>query len=637
MPLIEINFDLLPMKIHYFLWNAGTAPIVPFVPTLAKQLGFSTVTVGTIFFTLPFFGLLAKPFFGAISDRFKVQKPLFLAFILLTASTFYCILYIPNVQTESLVKLECGEGRSSFQYCSNQPADSCLRKKILQSSNETTYHCEIICQTNNSQFLDALCNSWHVPQFCAPEPQTPQFVNALIPSGTGLHNVSKKLDPSKVGKYDVHPKTSWTSSQRAGTKVAPSLVRFTAHVPAFHIVEVDTCLHIPFTHVRFLSENKTTSHIPTCTSPIDIPGCSVSCDSNEIMSYLSTLQDDVTDTYQFWLFFAFLSLSWIGMAVVVSLGDTICFELLGTEPQKYGKQRLWGAVGWGMCSLLAGFLVDHFSSSALNKNYTPVFYLMLAILLFDTFVSSKIKNVQTSVSPNIFKDVFKLLTEARVLAFLFWCVGVGLCTAVVWQYLFWYLENLAMAQGCDHSNWIKTLQGILMTVQCLGGELPFFFLSGWFLRKLGHVNSMTLVLLSFSVRFYLYSLLTDPWWAIPIEVLNGLSFGLFWPCMASYANIVASPGTEATVQGLVGAVFEGVGVSLGSLLGGWIFDVWGGRETFVIFAVLSFIMAMLHIVFHYLLKMKAQYGLEDDIKDRNQRARYASPTEAIHMLEDVNT
>ncbi|KAL1445887.1 hypothetical protein WDU94_003558, partial [Cyamophila willieti] len=126
----------------------GTAPIVPFVPTLAKQLGFSTVTVGTIFFTLPFFGLLAKPFFGAISDRFKVQKPLFLAFILLTASTFYCILYIPNVQSESLVKLECGEGRSSFQYCSNQSADTCLRKKILESSNETIYHCEVSLEKN---------------------------------------------------------------------------------------------------------------------------------------------------------------------------------------------------------------------------------------------------------------------------------------------------------------------------------------------------------------------------------------------------------------------------------------------------------------------------------------------------------
>lgn len=73
-------------KISTFLIT-GTAPIVPFVPTLAKQLGFSTVTVGTIYTFLPIFGLLAKPFFGAISDRFKVQKLLFLSFIILTGET----------------------------------------------------------------------------------------------------------------------------------------------------------------------------------------------------------------------------------------------------------------------------------------------------------------------------------------------------------------------------------------------------------------------------------------------------------------------------------------------------------------------------------------------------------------------
>lgn len=32
---------------------------------------------------------------------------------------------------------------------------------------------------------------------------------------------------------------------------------------------------------------------------------------------------------QFWMFFVFLVLSWIGMAVVVSLGDAICFQMLG--------------------------------------------------------------------------------------------------------------------------------------------------------------------------------------------------------------------------------------------------------------------------------------------------------------------
>lgn len=87
-----------------------------------------------------------------------------------------------------------------------------------------------------------------------------------------------------------------------------------------------------------------------------------------------------------------------------------------------------------------------------------------------------------------------------------------------------------------------------MGIQCFGGELPFFFLSGWILKKIGHVNAMSVVLFGFGVRFILYSVLSNPWLVLPIELLNGITFGLFYSTMASYASVVAPPGTEATLQ-----------------------------------------------------------------------------------------
>lgn len=38
---------------------------------------------------------------------------------------------------------------------------------------------------------------------------------------------------------------------------------------------------------------------------------------------------NVTDLYQFWLFFLLMVINWVSMAVVVSVGDAICFEMLG--------------------------------------------------------------------------------------------------------------------------------------------------------------------------------------------------------------------------------------------------------------------------------------------------------------------
>lgn len=91
---------------------------------------------------------------------------------------------------------------------------------------------------------------------------------------------------------------------------------------------------------------------------------------------------------QFWYFFMAVALSWIGMAVVVSVGDAICFDLLGKRHELYGRQRLWGAVGFGIFSLMAGTLVDYISGPTISKNYTIIYYLMAAALLPNTMVST---------------------------------------------------------------------------------------------------------------------------------------------------------------------------------------------------------------------------------------------------------
>ena len=120
-----------------------------------------------------------------------------------------------------------------------------------------------------------------------------------------------------------------------------------------------------------------------------------------------------------------------------------------------------------------------------------------------------------------------------------------------------------------------------MGIQCFAGEAPFLFLSGtsltkkqnnkyhiilfylcstgWFLKKIGHVHTMTIILLAMGVRLLSYSFLTNPWSGLPIELLNGLTLGVYWSTMASYAFHVAPPGSASTLQGIFGAIFEGIG------------------------------------------------------------------------------
>ena len=86
------------------------------------------------------------------------------------------------------------------------------------------------------------------------------------------------------------------------------------------------------------------------------------------------------------------------------------------------------------------------------------------------------------------------------------------------------------------------LLGLNMGIQCFVGEVPMFFMSGWLIKKLGHANTMTLVLGAFGARFILYSVLTNPWYSLLVEVINGVTFGIFYAAMTSYAHIISPTG-----------------------------------------------------------------------------------------------
>lgn len=147
-----------------------------------------------------------------------------------------------------------------------------------------------------------------------------------------------------------------------------------------------------------IQQNKLNPSRVTCPNNAIYPNhgsfkltCTGTVNDESVMSLLvePAINDaNVTQYSQFWYLFVALALSWIGMAVIVSVGDAICFDLLGKRHDLYGQQRCWGAVGWGTFTLMAGFLVDAISGRQPDKNYSVIYYLMVAALLPNIFVST---------------------------------------------------------------------------------------------------------------------------------------------------------------------------------------------------------------------------------------------------------
>lgn len=172
----------------------------------------------------------------------------------------------------------------------------------------------------------------------------------------------------------------------------------------------------------------------------------------------------------------------------------------------------------------------------------------------------------------------------------------GALIALQWSYFFQYLNNIYHAD-------FAFISGLSMVGQSFLGELPFFVLSKYIILNLGRSHTLSLSIASIGLRYFLYKYLlpnSNMYFVLLTETFQGPNFGLFYVVMTEVgldysdceeaivkiveADLVANNPKEieklrqalrATMQSLMSACYEGLGVGIGSILGGLIIDNYG--------------------------------------------------------------
>lgn len=57
----------------------------------------------------------------------------------------------------------------------------------------------------------------------------------------------------------------------------------------------------------------------------------------------------------------------------------------------YGRQRVWGTIGFGIAALFAGYLMDFVSKDLSSNSYTPAFILIIVFTSLDAICCTKLK------------------------------------------------------------------------------------------------------------------------------------------------------------------------------------------------------------------------------------------------------
>ena len=366
------------------------------------------------------------------------------------------------------------------------------------------------------------------------------------------------------------------------------------------------------------------------------------------------------------LYCAIKCIGHMSQGVVTSITDSLVLKVAEYEGSDYGQIRMWGSIGWGVLSLLSASL-NNLDTSFLPR-YVPGLLLFIFLLLVDcVLVAFYLKQISMDhLKPGHYlsriqtvsqcvhqagnheeqrqeslkgkpekKPICKLvlLTFYRhpaLVKYVLICVVIGMMTGLSWNYYPMYLEQVLM-----HGD--SSLIGYVGLVQSFGGEIPFFYFANNIVERIGVKGSMNLALFAFGIRYLLYTFFTasTAYYILFVELLNGLSFGVFYYSMnilsRQYSKKMAiveldyrlenAKGNEtnkkvdselfeddsafATMQSVLCASYEGVGCGLGNLLSGVIIQHLGWLALFYLASGLSFVVFLadfIFIVFAYFRK-----------------------------------
>lgn len=217
------------------------------------------------------------------------------------------------------------------------------------------------------------------------------------------------------------------------------------------------------------------------------------------------------------------------------LADIAIVQSLVETKSEYGKQRLFGSLGLSLAAILVAVWVSLNTDCLFTDtiDYTPCFYLFEiaigATVLVSLFVKFDRPDGEASNGYE-FLDAMKLFKNFKNGVFLVTLFAFGFFHSLHYAFLFWYLQDLGGT---------PVLFSIILLIYCLA-EVVMYFVSGYVVEAIGQQGMICLAFACYTARYLMYSYLRDPWLVIPMEMVQGITYGGVWSIAAVYVN--APPG-----------------------------------------------------------------------------------------------
>uniref|UniRef100_A0A7S2UAR2 Major facilitator superfamily associated domain-containing protein n=1 Tax=Attheya septentrionalis TaxID=420275 RepID=A0A7S2UAR2_9STRA len=305
-------------------------------------------------------------------------------------------------------------------------------------------------------------------------------------------------------------------------------------------------------------------------------------------------------------------------------GMTLAFlEEEGSSQADFGKERLYGAVGWAIASIILGPFIDIFGFEVIfGFALISLAYFFITLRKFAIHVlrNASLKGtsntdgtqmtelshspkgseeIQSSdkflqkksiqINPDSEEDehrplVSNLHSDYSMLSFLIVMFGtlygagfmlssvtLAMGMSIVESLIFLYFQELG------GSNLVMGLS-VVVTVMF---EIPIFHYAPNLLQRFGPGKLQQIACVAYVLRVIGYTLIPENHLALVLflEPLHGITYGCAKTSSVEYAARLSPKGYESTGQGLL-ATLTGIGSVVGLAVGGWTEQIYGAQEMY---------------------------------------------------------
>ncbi|XP_066282582.1 major facilitator superfamily domain-containing protein 6-like [Branchiostoma lanceolatum] len=343
----------------------------------------------------------------------------------------------------------------------------------------------------------------------------------------------------------------------------------------------------------------------------------------------------------FWLFFWILFIANGVQFSTVFQVRAATYQIIKKNGRgEFGRQRAFGSAGFALFGLLSGVAMDTITNRTSPENpgnrtspdipgnksdYSVAFYMYLTFMALSVASLLVMKEWNIKPSPGLLKGMGRLFSQPHLIIVLFAVLLLGVYDGASGTFLFLHLKDLGARQ---------TVLGTYVVVKTVS-EIPAFVISTWIIKKIGYPAVLGGGFLAFGLRFLLYSFVSNPWWAVAIDTLNGYQ-AVTWAAATSYASISAPDDLQTVIQGIVATTFHGLGHTLGNLVGGPIFQHYGAVVLFRSVAVSCLIGLLLFCLLYGCFGRKENpTERHSDTGKENERQRKPTLVPAMDVTESA--